>query len=335
MPVLTNEYLNYYPKLPKVLYHYCSVNTLMSIIQNNNIWLSDAEKTNDNTEMKWLFSKIHEVIDQALESYRENYEQEILLKTKVIAYHTTENLLSKSAPIVQNAKSFLICFSEEKDLLSQWRAYGNDGKGVAIGFNTELLQKFSNDSYYFLTKVIYTQNETLKFLHTAIDEPLKNAIESSIENKKQEYSIEKLVMNVSGLIYNIWLEGFVYKHDSFHEENEWRLFRKLQSDNYCECDGVDDYGYADFLDGFFISNEKYLGNFTRSPLKFRSTENDIRVYFELGFEKCKNDIIKEIIIGPKCKIEPLDIRILLAKNKYIEDVFSKSVEIRNSNCPYI
>ena len=89
------------------------------------------------------------------------------------------------------------------------------------------------------------------------------------------------------------------------------------------------------MDGFFISNNKYLGNFTRSPLKFRSTENDIRTYFEIGFEKCKQNIINEIIIGPKCKIADLDIKLLLAKNGYIEDVFSDSVKIKKSQCPYI
>lgn len=56
-------------------------------------------------------------------------------------------------------------------------------------------------------------------------------------------------------------------------------------------------------------------------IKFRNTENDIRAYFELGFEKCKQDIFKEIIIGPKCKMADLDIRLLLAKNGYIEDIF--------------
>lgn len=120
----------------------------------------------------------------------------------------------------------------------------------------------------------------------------------------------------------------------FSEEQEWRLFRKLQSDNYCESDGVDDYGYADFLDGFFIKNDKYLGSFTRSSLKFRCTENDIRTYFELGFEKCKRDIIKEIIIGPKCKLENLDLKLLLAENGYIENVHSNTIKIMKSDCPY-
>jgi len=82
MPVLTNKYLNYNPKIPSTLYHYCSVNTLLSIVEHKSIWLSDAEKTNDYTEMKWLFSKIGEVIEQILVSYEGKYSKEVLLKTK-------------------------------------------------------------------------------------------------------------------------------------------------------------------------------------------------------------------------------------------------------------
>ncbi len=121
----------------------------------------------------------------------------------------------------------------------------------------------------------------------------------------------------------------------FSEEKEWRFFRKLQLGNYCDCEGVDVYGYSDMLDGFFIRNNKYLGNFTRSPIKFRDAGgHDIRTYFELGFEKCKQDIFKEIIIGPKCKIADLDLKLLLAKNGYIEDIFSEAIKIRKSQCPY-
>lgn len=334
MPVLTNEYLNYNPKLPSTLYHYCSISTLLSIIENKNIWLSDAEKTNDFTEMKFLLSNIGEVIEQILASYEGKYPKEILLKTKEITIETTEKLLLKNIPIVKHAKSFLICFSEASDLLSQWRAYGNDGNGVAIGFNAELFNDFAQGSYY-LTKVIYNQEMTLDFLHAAIEKSLSYAIESSINKESNIYDIFELKMNISMLIVTIWQESFVYKNDMFSEEREWRLFRKLQSDNYCDCEGVDDYGYSDTLDGFFISNNKYLGNFTRSPIKFRDTGNDIRTYFELGFEKCKQDIFKEIIIGPKCKIADLDIKLLLAKNGYIKDIFSDAIKIRKSQCPYI
>jgi len=31
--------------------------------------------------------------------------------------------------------AYIACFSEKGDLLSQWRAYADDGEGVAIGFD--------------------------------------------------------------------------------------------------------------------------------------------------------------------------------------------------------
>lgn len=34
----------------------------------------------------------------------------------------------------QTVVLYAACFSEEKDLLSQWRGYANNGAGVAIGF---------------------------------------------------------------------------------------------------------------------------------------------------------------------------------------------------------
>ena len=33
----------------------------------------------------------------------------------------------------------LASFCEQHDLLSQWRSYGNDGRGIALGFNSSKL----------------------------------------------------------------------------------------------------------------------------------------------------------------------------------------------------
>jgi hypothetical protein len=45
------------------------------------------------------------------------------------------NLELYKIPNIIQRKMFLTCFSENGDLLSQWRAYGNNGDGVAIGFD--------------------------------------------------------------------------------------------------------------------------------------------------------------------------------------------------------
>ena len=143
MPTLTNEYLNYSPKVPKILYHYCSVETLLSIIQNKTIWLSDASKTNDSSELKYIFDFFTATVDVILESYGNKYNDLIKEKVRKIINSTMEGLVYDKIRIAKYKKNFICCFSEAKDLLSQWRAYANDGNGVAIGFSSDMLKKIA------------------------------------------------------------------------------------------------------------------------------------------------------------------------------------------------
>ena len=54
-------------------------------------------------------------------------------------------------------KTFWFCFSESKDKLSQWRGYAQDGKGIAIGFNKDVLEELNQISKFHTAfgKVIY------------------------------------------------------------------------------------------------------------------------------------------------------------------------------------
>lgn len=335
MPVLTSEYLKYNPKLPRILYHYCSIDAFLSIIQNKCIWLSDADTTNDTTELNYIFDNFSNVIDETLKKYGNRYSNELKNIIKKMSIEIINNLISKKAPISKFSKNFLCCFSESKDLLSQWRAYGNDGKGVAIGFNSSLLSQIDCDETYGFTKVIYSQKIIHSFLHAALDDRFMWAIDSSINHKTGDFDQIELISQIGMILISIWQEGFVFKHSSFSEEKEWRIYKNTKSTNYSVEDGIDAYGYAGFLDGIFSNNDKYMGRFTRSQLKYRSTNDNIRLYFEIGFESCREKMIKQIILGPKCRINILDLKLLLTQNKYIDNIESKEIEIIKTNSPYI
>lgn len=60
--------------------------------------------------------------------------------------------------------TFVICLSEEGDLLSQWRGYADDGRGMCLGFNVHELLEFTDASTitgYALEKVQYLSKEAL------------------------------------------------------------------------------------------------------------------------------------------------------------------------------
>lgn len=332
---LTNEYLNYKPRVPKILYHYCSMEVFLSIIQNKSIWLSDANKTNDPSELNYIFNFFTSTIDECLEKYTDKYTNLIVQKVKAIANTTVYNLVYEKAPIARYKKNFICCFSEAKDLLSQWRAYGNDGNGVAIGFNSDMLSRMCCDESFGFTKVIYSEKKMKDFLDKTLLSKLQWAIDSCIDKGRDDKVDEQeLLMQVSMIILSIWQEGFVFKHSSFREEREWRLYKYIASTNYHFDKGVDDYGYAGFLDGVFRENDEYMGEFTRSSLKYRASCNNIYPYFEIGFNNCKNKMIKQIVLGPKCEMKELDLKLLLAQNRYITDVYSEEIKIIKAKSPY-
>lgn len=334
MALLTSEYLNYNPKVPRVLYHYCSPQSFLSIIENKNIWLSDASKTNDKTELMWLYNNVFKVITDILTEKKDEFPSSLLDEAKFCSRIIIDGLIEKYSPMVKNAKNLLVCFSEKKDLLSQWIAYANNGQGLAIGFNSSYLKQFASSTSYGFTKVIYREKDILSFLYKGLSQTLYYALQTHLEQDEKIRTDESFTIGIASAIYSILQEGFVFKHESFSEEKEWRILKRFTASNYNDSDGIDDYGYAEFLDGIFRSNENYFGPFSRSELKFRSTNNDIRTYMELGFDKIKTEFIKEIVIGPKCDISELDLRLLLSKNGYIDNFSSDKIKIFHSKAPY-
>lgn len=320
------EHGEYKPKTPNILYHYCSVDTMLKIMQNYCIWLSDAEKTNDKSELKYFAEQMEKMLLNIVESYKGEFDDELLTLVKEVLKKTIKKIYLGSAYIVQNTKNYFCCFSESSDLLSQWRAYGNDGQGVAIGFNAKLLSKIRDMYSYDFVKVVYNKKDVSKNIHKYMEQHLKYILEDTTEEELNEKNI---MFNLAPIMTPILQERFVFKHPKFREEREWRIFRK-QVGNFDE-----DTGEEPFFKGAFYADDEIFDSFSCSDLKFRSLQNNICSYFELGFEKCKEDIIKKIVLGPKCQIDERDLKILLRKYRYIKDIESKKIKIQKSGIPYV
>lgn len=134
-------------KPPKNIYHYCSIPSFYNIIQSKTLFLSNTNYLNDSLESKWL--------------------KQI---TKKLNKGKGFNFNSISNSIVENLWSrydngiYVACFSEHKDLLSQWRGYADNAHGVAIGFkNIFTHERLEENGYnFFLSKIIYNEQEQLK-----------------------------------------------------------------------------------------------------------------------------------------------------------------------------
>ena len=107
------------------LSHYCGSNVFLSFIQKKELWLTSLMQSNDSMEGTGMRS-------HWLNRLPDTTPQDKLIKKGLatclnVAWHEKEALG--------------VCFSEERDLLSQWRGYANDGAGFSITFDRAILEK--------------------------------------------------------------------------------------------------------------------------------------------------------------------------------------------------
>jgi hypothetical protein len=124
-----------------------------------------------------------------------------------------------------------VCFSEERDLLSQWRGYAADGAGFSITFNRESLEAVAKDhpaSKLQLTKIAYGYqdfdqiNAIVSVLHDAFGEDARLYSES---NGTGAMALDFGPNGEKHAKYeNAARSLFTAKNGAFREEKEWRLF---------------------------------------------------------------------------------------------------------------
>ena len=106
-------------KRASIIYHYCSTEAFASIVQSKQLWLSNSYALSDYSENTWIVPQLRN-------------------KLAELRSGTTAAYLDEMAQLydLNNVAPYIASFSANGDLLSQWRAYSNDGTGVAIGFNS-------------------------------------------------------------------------------------------------------------------------------------------------------------------------------------------------------
>ncbi|MBQ9944520.1 MAG: DUF2971 domain-containing protein [Clostridia bacterium] len=302
-------------KTPKTLYHYCSVDTFFNIIKNKSIWLSDVRQSNDELEIAYMKNKFSEHVKNAAFIFQfihlsKHEEFDSLLLNAIVETYCETNTLSKN---------WVFCLSEQGDLLSQWRGYADDGYGISIGFDSEQLRLIldkidritdaKNKRYGSVTlrKVNYSEKKMHAKLEECID---SNEIGKS--NTIKEFR-EKLLP----ALIDVELHSPTYKAPSFKEEKEWRIVLNILYNPNHENTPIN------------IDDEScFLGNFAYTPSKRRLVS-----HYELSFKDFK-PLIRKIILGPKCKVSPEEMRRFLCSCKLLDNSEDERIKIEKSSSSY-
>lgn len=257
-----------------IVYKYTTRKNFKSIIESRSLWLTDIRKSNDASELNLIYGIIRELMYKRFE---------MALDNKAEGYFSLDNFkkfLNENVEHIDRSEKnlhtqYVTCFSSEGDMLSQWRGYTNDGKGISIGFDTSTFA--INDTYHF-DKVLYSKTQQENLLGKDIDRIINCVIEYIDKHGNLDgYPNCKFAVPYNELL----LKGVFIKNEFFCEEKELRYSRW------------------------------YLSNIEHDTLSLRE------------------DSIKEVIIGPKCKISEKYIRNLLNSHcfKGFNIKFSKGFDI--------
>lgn len=297
-------------KEPEILYHYCGLESFRSIITNRSIWLSDISKSNDSQELTWIRKQAKDHLQKKLDAITHS-DGNTQIKKEIcdLISHMEQN----------EAVTFAFCLSEKEDDLGQWRGYADDGRGIAIGFYRNKLDRLAKkiDEIHGMLQL---QDENGVFVSQAglhrVEykcEDFLSSVDGLIAHNKQQieetddYILHPVVKQLAESMDDdkqmlakvfVQVQQPLYKNPFFQAEAEWRLHISESKDillNYgCEETNENDENAVSHLKiGYVTKNNTLVAHIELRILRFE-------------------ELIAKIIIGPKCNLSIREMKTFLS-----------------------
>jgi hypothetical protein len=277
------------PKSGEMLYHYCSADSFAAICTSRSLRLSDLFAMNDFLELHWGYR----IWELAASEMLHEVEKEFLDEIDEVLHGSGFNTLLVGA-----------CLSEDGDVLSQWRAYSNDGQGYAIGFDATIFPSLPVRPL----RVLYDEKKQI--------EEAKAFIKAVYETEESEKVKFGSAFGTACAVFSADLASF--KNPAFSEEREVRIIHALaleESNDSLKL--IDEGGTAFEADSL------------PSDIKFRMKGEVPVAYIDIDFTNDgKVNPIKEVVLGPK------NDAILMGVSIYLETLGIGNVKIRKSSASY-
>ena len=267
-----------------ILNHYTNTEALHGILKKDHIclWATHYKHLNDPNEQLWAEKVIKPILLNKC-----NYTEEMF-----------DNLHSKYP--------YIISFCKNSDDMNMWRLYGNDGKGVMLEFDYDIIfnesekHKYKDESdqdWDMLLPVEYACNNR---------ECILNAFDRARKKHDYIYEQEDKIENDMEIL------AFV-KNNGYAVENEIRYVRLKDNDMYFHGGEKGTFSYPENRDGVI----------------YRNRDEKSIPYIELSFPIAS---LKRIIIGYYLNFQETSDSIALFMNGLSEDYHN--VEIVKSKNLY-
>lgn len=182
-------------KFPSVVYHYCSLKNLCSILSSGELWMGNTISMNDAKEQLYFI---------------ENFFYEVKNNLPLTKHGKCDEMMQKTIAALETDRSYVFCLSALKDDAAQWERYADNAQGVAIGFDSQKLECFFNKFGLFYNVVYYYDIKSHDIFSILKQYLEKGALPASFTTEQ-------------GIIDNIIACSSRFKHEGFASEQELRV----------------------------------------------------------------------------------------------------------------
>lgn len=286
----------YLPNKEETIFHYCSAETLQAIATYGTLRFTDINMLNDEQEVRWAYSIFEEAATRLIKRLG---VRDTAPEISISFIDSIDEIIS---PIQLIAHPFISCFSLKGDLLGQWRAYADDGKGFAIGFNADSL---ANQLPATFPRVLYDREEQVKEMMGAIG-AIYLSFESSETSRKNRFFGDCVLLGT-------YMTAF--KNTAFAEEAEIRAVHAVNVKHQGSL--------AKFVDNGGLVNSTERVDATK--VNFQVRNNHLVAYTDIPFSPLNMPSpITELILGPKNHSAPGNLQLFFGGLGYEDIGLSKS-----------
>lgn len=224
----------YGPRLleEQLLFHYTDSVGISGIVERQEFWATHHECTNDFREVQYGLDLFVKEIEERRKSQDDNREYSLddYFEGRAGNANPSDVLLQLLKAMIDGKNRmiefFIVCFSCNGDLLSQWRAYARDASGYSLGYSAINLAKLRDHlppgEAMELLSVIYDESDQQKHIQEVLDK-LVNLFDSATPRVIPKFRREWVASFNAQACKWLLATAVRLKHSGFHEEKEWRL----------------------------------------------------------------------------------------------------------------
>ena len=203
---------------PEILYHYTNDIGLKGILEAGQLWLTDIFQLNDPSELSHGFDIAIAALSSKVTSGTPAKKQ----FGQLIA-----DCFERMG--IQNSAQFFVCaFSSCGDDLGQWRAYADNGRGYALGFDGRALEKAFFGSGDADTFPISYGDAELKKMNAAVIDAYLNCVELDMILQSGA-SISDIADLCTHLTMYMLHAAIFFKHKAYENEKEYRFLQTYRA----------------------------------------------------------------------------------------------------------